>query len=485
MADQAPIVIWVTGADGQLEFINEEYRRYFGLTESQARGDGWQPLVHPDDRDGYVQAFLHAVAQRTRFEAEARVHAVGHWRWIRSIGMPRVTADGGCLGYVGVSQDITADKAALTLHEETARQKDEFIAVLGHELRNPMAAISHAVELLRLVPSAEPVVVRARDVIGRQAAVVSRLLEDLLDVTRLSQGRVVLRRAPVGLARAVGDAVDAVRPTLQARGQSLDLDGIEAPCLLDADQARFAQVLGNVLANAAKFSPEGSAIRISAQPTAAEVTLAVTDRGVGLDAEDTERIFELFTQAHADATRAAGGVGVGLYLARQFARLHGGDLTARSAGRGLGSTFLLRWPRASPAQEAATPAAPARATDAARVLIADDHQDGADMLALLLQRHGCETHVAYDGADAWTLAEQLRPSVVLLDLTMPNGSGYDVCARIRQAPWGSTVFIAALTGRSGAADRAASHDAGFDLHLVKPIDSQALTELLRAARQGP
>ncbi len=372
---------------------------------------------------------------------------------------------------------LRAEKLALA-----DRRKDEFLAVLGHELRNPLAPIRTAVQLLGLPEAPEPDRQWARQVIARQVGQLTRLVDDLLDVSRISQGKVQLRRGPVELAEVVGRAVETSRPLLEARKHRLTKLLPAEPVWVEADQARLTQVIANLLNNAAKYTAEGGHVWLTAERRGAEAVIRVRDDGIGMAPEVLPHVFDLFAQADEAVDRAEGGLGIGLTLVKRLVELHGGTVEANSAGPGSGSEFVVRLPAGQPPPPTPAETAPgqAAAPPGRRILVVDDNQDTAQTLALLLQLQGHETRAAYDGAAALETARGFRPDVVLLDLGLPRMDGYEVARRLRSQPGAAPLFLVALTGWGQAEDRRRTREAGFDCHLVKPVDAAELQNLLAA-----
>jgi len=351
------------------------------------------------------------------------------------------------------------------------RRKDEFLASLAHELRNPLAPIRSAVELLQGVPTPEPQFARARDVIVRQVDQMKRLIDDLMDVSRITSDKLFLQVGRIDLTQVVSIAVETSRPLIVERGHQLRVILPHPPLVLDADPARLAQVLSNLLTNAAKYTPDGGDIRLTATVDDGELVIAVRDNGLGVEPEMASRIFELFTQGAASHVGQAGGLGVGLALARRLVEMHGGRLELHSDGIQRGSEFLVRLPFEARLGSATVPIAEAepQPTAARRILIVDDNQDSAEMFAALLTAWGHQTRVAFDGPAALTAAEQLQPDVVLLDLGMPHMDGYETARRLRTQPWGRQAVLVAVTGWGLESDLERTRQAGFEHHLVKPV----------------
>jgi signal transduction histidine kinase len=366
--------------------------------------------------------------------------------------------------------------------KEADRRKDEFLAMLAHELRNPLAPILNAVQLMRMDLSAKQLS-WSREVIERQLSYLTRLVDDLLDVSRITRGKISLAREPVEVATLIARALETVAPLIEERGHHLEVQAPAEPLLLYGDPLRLTQALGNVLGNAAKYTNRGGHILLRVHHAGEAVELRVCDDGVGIPAERLPLIFDLFTQLDSRSDYAQSGLGIGLALVRRLMEMHGGTVTAASEGSGRGSEFTIRLPLL-PAE-----AAPARAADGAvraelapvvgrRILVADDNPDALASLAEVLKLQGHEVFSAANGTLALECAERHRPDVALLDIGMPLLDGYEVARRIRAQPWGAQVTLLALTGWGQEPDRRRSQSAGFDQHLVKPLDLARLNELL-------
>jgi PAS domain S-box-containing protein len=480
MADHAPVLIWLNGREG-CDFVNREYLRFLGASLEEVRGDGWRRFIHPDDCEAYVADYARCVALRCPFEAQFRFRrADGEYRWLRSTGVPRLHADGTLTGYVGCSVDITDIKRSEQALQEADRRKDEFLATLAHELRNPLAPIRSALEVLRRSGSASPDLYR---MLARQVDQLVRLVEDLLDVSRITRGQIALKRERVALADVVHSAIETAKPQLDAARHALQVALPEEPLWLDADPLRLSQVLVNLLNNAALYTPDGGRIEIGAERRGSEVTVSVRDDGIGIAADALPRVFDPFTRFDRASGRAQGGLGIGLALAAQIAALHGGRVEARSDGPGRGSEFRLRLPlafEAAAGADGAETAPPPTATLRGPVLVVDDNRDGAEALAMLLRLRGLRAEIALDGDSALRMARSLEPAVVLLDLGMPGMDGFEVARRLRAEPTHRGQVLVALTGWNQAEIVERCAQAGFDHHLVKPVQLEALEALLAA-----
>ncbi|HEY3968173.1 MAG TPA: response regulator [Planctomycetaceae bacterium] len=384
-----------------------------------------------------------------------------------------------------ITQLLIESRSYAAALQEADRRKDEFLAVLAHELRNPLAPIRNAVEFLRAKVPPTPDLVWARDVIDRQAEQLSRLVDDLLDVSRVSRGKIELRRETVPLRSVVESAIEASRPLIDSRRHELIVDIPAEQVLLHADPTRLSQILMNLLNNAAKYMDGGGRIWLIAEQQAENVTIRVKDAGVGISAAMLPRIFEIFTQVDSTLERSEGGLGIGLTLVKRLVELHGGTVHAHSEGPGQGSEFIVRLPIA-PQQDVASQAASAETQKIVplarhRILVVDDNRDSANSLAMLLRVMGHEVRTAFDGLEALEVIGHFRPETVLMDIGLPKLNGYDAARRVR-TDFGSEIVLIALTGWGQEDDRRRSKEAGFDFHLTKPVELGALQEML-ASRQ--
>lgn len=362
--------------------------------------------------------------------------------------------------------------------QAAVRARDHFLAVLSHELRNPLAAFSSGLQLLKLATEDREVAENSKEMMERQLKQMVRLVDDLLDVSRITTGKLELHKERVELGSVVRDAVEASRAFIDSKGHELTVVVPPGPVVLDADPARLAQVFLNLLNNAAKYSEPCQRIRLTARLDGGEVEVSVQDHGIGIPAAKLPHIFEAFMQVDTSWQRTQGGMGIGLSLVKEFVELHGGKVEAHSLGLRQGSEFLVRLPVAAgdasePATAAENPRGPRR-----RVLVVDDNRDAAASLAMILQVMGHDVRTANDGEAAVVVAAEYRPRLVLMDLGMPNVDGYEAARRMRAQPWGDELFLVALTGWGATEDRRRTQDGGFDSHLVKPVDMEILRRLI-------
>jgi len=471
-------------------FVNRAGLEMVGLDSlDAARATPVPEFFFPEDRPRILEEFFPSVLEKGHGEVEVRFRhfKTGAARWMAYKVLTVKDAAGQPVALATVSQDITARKSmednlrnlAAEL-SEADRRKDEFLATLAHELRNPLAAISNAVQVLRHGGRDSKTVDSASEMLERQVGQVSRLVDDLLDMSRITQGKIELRKDHVELTPILDQAVETARALLESRHHDLTVTLPSGPIYLRADAARLAQVVGNLLSNASKFTDDGGHIGLAVEREGKNVVIRVRDTGIGIAAADLPRLFDMFTQVDTSLERSRDGLGIGLTLVRALVEMHGGAVEARSAGLGQGSEFVVRLPTVAEAPKPGprpTKGATARPVRR-RVLIVDDNQDGAESLAVLLQLGGHETHTAHDGQQAIEDAERLRPDIVLLDIGLPRLNGYEVCRRIREQPWGKELSMVAVTGWGQQEDRRRSQEAGFDTHIVKPVEPEALMDLL-------
>ena len=372
---------------------------------------------------------------------------------------------------------------------EADRRKDEFLATLSHELRNPLAPIRNAVQILALRGDDPAVVAQTIEVMDRQVQQMVRLVDDLLEVSRIGRGKIGLQKAPVGVAEIVSTAVETSRPLVEAHHHKLTVSLPERPMQIEADAARLAQVLSNLLNNAAKYTKEGGRIELIAEQVNGDVVLRVRDNGIGIAPEMLPKVFDMFAQVEGAVDRSQGGLGIGLTLARRLVEMQGGKLEAHSAGLGKGSEFVVRLPAlleplAESARKPAEDFSAQGANGSRRILIVDDNVDSAESMAVLLRLEGHEVRLAHDGLVALEEAYAFQPDVMFLDLNLPEMDGFEVARRLRQEPAMKSMTLVAMTGYGREEDRRRTQDAGFQLHLIKPIDFDILHDLLSSTPES-
>jgi len=475
--------------DGTIQSWNAGAERLFGYTAQEAVGRHVS-LIIPQDRmqeEDRIIATLKEGKRVDHFETE-RKRRDGRRIPVSLTISPIHDDSGRVIGASKIARDITERKrmeddlrqlaASLALADQ---RKDEFLATLAHELRSPLAPLSNMFEVLKRSEKDPVKAAQARDTIDRQLHHLVRLVDDLLDLNRIAYNRMELRRSEVPLASVIHQAVEASRPLMDSSRHELRVNLPPNPIYVNADPNRLAQVFGNLLNNSAKYTPPGGTISVTAERRGDEAVVTVRDTGSGIPADKLERIFEMFLQLDPSPERAQGGLGIGLTLVKRIVQMHGGAVEARSEGAGRGTEFLVRLPAMKEAPKGATPAqVEENAAPGSRILVVDDNRDSADSLAMLLSLAGHQTFVVNDGVEAVEAAERHRPETILLDVGLPRMNGHDVCRKIREKPWGQDVMIIAMTGWGQDEDRRKTQDAGFDGHLVKPVNYPALLELLRS-----
>jgi len=419
-----------------------------------------------------------------RFEDEGlRVRKDGSTFWANVIITALYDGEKRLIGYAKVTRDLT-DRKRIEALEEADLRRNEFLAMLSHELRNPLAPIRNALGVMRMNGVSEAALEWAKTVVDRQITHLTRLVDDLLDVSRIASGKITLQREPLEVAQVVAGAVESSQPFIESRGHTLDLSLPEEPLRIHGDLTRLSQVVMNLLDNAAKYTPEGGRIRLSAGREGEMAVIRVRDTGIGMAPDLLPKIFDLFTQGDRSLDRPEGGLGIGLTLVYRLIMLHGGSVEALSEGPDRGSEFILRLPLLTlePPPRSRTASRTERRSDISRrVLVVDDNEDATETLELLLQLWGHEVRVAYDGESALAQAAELQPDIILLDIGLPGMSGYEVARRLRALPENRDAMLVAVTGYGQDSDRRQSQEAGFDHHLVKPVPPGILRDLIASA----
>jgi PAS domain S-box-containing protein len=508
--EHAPVLIWRSGRDGRCDYFNGAWLRFTGRTLEQEVGEGWVEAVHPDDRDRCVRSYLAHFQRREPFEMQYRLRRHdGTYRWILDRGAPFSRASDGFAGFIGGCIDIQDRMAAeIDDRNQTAaklreserqaiaanRAKDEFLAMLGHELRNPLAPIQTALQLMRMRGHQAPEI----SVIERQTGHLVRLVDDLLDVSRITRGKVELRKDRIQLRSVVLAGAEMASPLLEQRHQRLDIDvPVEGLAVL-GDQGRLAQVVANLLTNAAKYSEPATRITVSGDRSGQLVRLRVRDQGMGIPSDLVARIFDTFVQFPQALDRSLGGLGLGLTIVRSLVELHGGTVSVHSDGPGKGSEFAIELPLAPevadrPPHESTSvggiaPISTISGSNArrGRILVVDDNLDGAATIGEALADVGYEVAIAHDGPSALAIAGPFKPDIGLLDIGLPVMDGYELARRLRQgAGVPPDLRLVAITGYGLDTDRQLSREAGFDAHLVKPVSLEDLLESISALPLRP
>ncbi|MFZ0061322.1 MAG: PAS domain S-box protein [Pyrinomonadaceae bacterium] len=482
--------------DGIPFFINRAGLEMVGLDSiEQARNTPVADFFFPEDQDRIMNQFFPAVMEQGHGEIEVRFRnfKTGAARWMAYKVLKLTDAGGKPIAFATVSQDVSErkrladDLQRLAVDLSVADQrKNEFLATLAHELRNPLAPLVNMLEVLKRADGDRETFQRARDTIERQLGQMVRLVDDLLDLNRITHDRLELRQSEVELSAVIQQAVEVARPLLDSASHDLRVALPAEPIYLHADPARLAQVFGNLLSNSCRYTKPGGTIQVEAKQEDSEVVVTVKDTGAGIPQDKLASIFDMFTQIDRSPERSQGGLGIGLTLVKRLVEMHGGSVEARSAGEGQGSEFVVLLPVLIRTTQPVTPG-PAEVREPAaahRILIVDDNRDSADSLAMLLEITGNKTFVAHDGDEAIAAVEKYRPEVVLLDIGLPKLSGHEVCRRVREQSWGKDIVMVALTGWGQEEDRRKSQEAGFDGHLVKPVNYDELLELLSSLTNG-
>jgi len=479
IVDTTPGIVYVTERDGTSQFVSRSFYEYTGLPVGAASGRGWLTALHPDDIDRVQRLTSHVGSPAGIAEVRYRLRsAEGQYRWFLDRYRPIVDDAGRVSKWLGTSIDIHDLVTAEQALKDTDRRKDEFLATLAHELRNPLAPIRNALEIVRQAELDRATTTRVLDMMERQLVQLVRLIDDLLDLSRITRDRIELRRERTTLASVVGNAVETVRPLIAERVHELSLGMPAEEIRLWADPTRLSQIIANLLHNAAKYTDPGGHITLRAERREQELMLWVEDDGIGIPPDLLPVIFDMFRQSPHTVARSLGGLGIGLTLVRRLVELHGGSIEAMSAGSGLGSRFTVRLPL--PTAPVATPVPKPTAVAPVpprRVLVVDDNVDAATSLAELLRHRGHEVRAVFDGSEALEEATRFTPDAVVLDIGLPGMDGYETARRLRQLPGGRHMMIVAVTGWGQDEDRRRSKEAGFDHHLVKPAHPDAIEQL--------
>jgi PAS domain S-box-containing protein len=477
--------IFMVDVEGRPTSWNEGVRRVLGFEEAEFLGTPIAPTIFtPED--------VEAGVPEAEFQEAATTGTAGNDRWMRRKDGSRFwasgvttalrNASGELIGYSKVMRDLTDQKHADEALKQADRRKDEFLATLAHELRNPLAPLRNSLHILQLTACEDPSVERLCETMERQVHHLVRLVDDLMEVSRITRGKIELRKENIELAAVARNAIETSRPLIDSAGIQLAISLPQEPIELHGDPVRLAQVFANLLNNAAKYTNEGGQIWFTAKREGNEAIVSVRDTGIGIRKDMLPKVFDMFMQADWATTRAQGGLGIGLTLVRSLVEMHGGAVWAHSDGPDRGSEFVVRLPATKQKESASpsfqSPSSPSQVLPSRRILVVDDNVDSATTLGTLLKYLGGDVQIAHDGPAALAAIENYRPNVVLLDIGMPGMDGYEVAKRIRERQEFKDVTLIALTGWGQADDRRRSQEAGFDHHLVKPADIAALQSLL-------
>ena len=484
LANTVPMLVWHANPDGHVAWYNQRWYDYTGTSFHEQVGWRWQSVVAPDDLQRIVGRWSTALASGEPWEETLRLRRQdGAFRWFLARARPLRDVTGRIVRWFGTAVDIDDQKRTETHVQASNRAKDEFLAILGHELRNPLAPILTALDLMTM--SDPTVFKRERAVIERQVKHLVHLVDDLLDVSRLTGGKLELQCQPIELAEVVARAVEMVSPLLEKKAHHLSVYVPSHGMMVDGDATRLAQVAGNLLINAAKYTPPRGSIIVIGEARGSSVVLRVRDTGIGISAEMLPHVFDLFAQDRQAIDSSQGGLGLGLAIVHSLVAMHGGTATAYSEGLGRGSELTVELPRSTRERGLAPPNAPVRPSaapaDARKVLVVDDNREAAELIAVSLAALGHEVRTAFDGPSALGVVGSFVPDVALLDIGLPVMDGYELASRLRTLLSPRDIRFVAITGYGDAADRRRSQEAGFAMHLVKPVDVVAIEDSVRGS----
>jgi PAS domain S-box-containing protein len=484
--------LWDWDIPGGTMFHSPRLKALLGYSEAEFpdKPDSLTAIMHPDDRTSMRAALRAHLTADVPYQAECRLQEKhGRWRWFLITGMALKDAQGRAYRMAGSLIDISERKESEILLQHSNRAKDEFLATLAHELRNPLAPLRTGLQILKKPNANETVQRRTLETMDRQLTHMVRLIDDLLDISRINSGKIRLELSRTSLRPALLTALELARPAMDAAGHALHVDLPDLDIELQGDVTRLAQAFGNLLNNAAKYTPPGGQIWLRAWQSGSDACVEVRDTGIGIPPEMLDKVFSLFTQVAEGSGQLASGLGIGLFLVRSLVEMHGGTVTARSEGEGRGSTFLVSLPCLPPAlpQPEPSPGAtetPALSGPALRVLVVDDNHDAAETLTTFLDMLGLETRAVHSGEEVLEVARAFAPDLILLDIGLPGINGYEVARLVRADPQVGRVRLIALTGWGADQDRRRALAAGFDHHLTKPVDLTLLEDLLRRLGQA-
>jgi PAS domain S-box-containing protein len=478
LSEASPALTWQVDAQGNAVYVNQRFMDMFAVAKERLMNSGWRSVIHPEDAQNYLAAFERALRSQARFQHRVRVKTrQGEWRWLKSYALPWFTAAGKYAGHVGISIDITEAVNAETALLEADRRKDEFLATLAHELRNPLAPISNALALIAR-PEGEAAVPHLLPVISRQVNYMVRLVDDLLEISRITSGKVELRRDAIDLNAVLRNTIEASMAFIDEKGHKLDLLIPETPLMVYGDPVRLEQVFTNLLNNAARYTPKGGQIWVSARREDDVAVVSVRDNGIGILPAMLPRLFDLFAQERRNGIGTQEGLGIGLNLVQRLVDMHDGSVEAKSAGKDQGTEIIVRLPLSRAPEKSATSETATKPAPGIRVLVVDDNHDAGEVLAMLLESMGFNAQAVDSGPAALAALPNYQPNVILMDIGMPGMNGYEVARHIREQPQYDQIKLVALTGWGQEKDRLQSRESGFDHHLTKPVDFKVLKGLI-------
>lgn len=487
----ARMSVWSQHIASNRVWWNPELEKLTGLTDNEYWGtsEDFYNLIHLDDRNIFIDELNKAIKTKSDYSIQFRLQSTsGSWLTAESRGRAIYSDTGEAISIFGIVIDISerkeAERKLYDLNQQlyTAdRRKDEFLATLGHELRNPLAPMQNVLEIMRLKKSDDSFIQWSSKMIERHVVQMTHLVDDLMETSRISQGIMVLRKQQIDLVELVQVAIESSQTLIQESKQILTIKSPNTPIIIDADSTRLIQIISNLLTNAVKYTSDAGKICLSVYQDGDEAVLSVLDSGIGIPTDQLSNVFNMFSQLTPALERSQGGLGIGLALVQGLVKLHDGTITAYSDGEGKGSEFIVRLPISHASTEIKsiiekdTPSL----ADNKRILVIDDNVDATDSLSLLLEFSGHTTDKAYDGVSGIKTAEEFKPEIILLDIGLPDINGYEVAKKIRQSPWGKSMYLIATTGWGQDKDKQLAIDAGFDKHLTKPINFQELNSLLQ------
>ncbi|MFZ1687073.1 MAG: PAS domain S-box protein [Flavobacteriales bacterium] len=482
LADSMAQLAWIGDAEGKPIWYNKQWENYSGIDMLNGTPEQRRMVMHPDHMQRVNESHMRGVSAGVVWEETFPLLGKdGQFRWFLSRSVPVRAANGELIRWFGTNTDITEQKKAEEELESSSRHKDHFLATLAHELRNPLAPIKNGLQLMELAPDDPGVMETTRAMMTRQLDHMVRLVDDLMDLSRISRGKIELLREQTSLSGIVATAIESCKPLIERNAHQLEVNMGSDNMVVNGDAARLTQVVANLLNNAAKYTPKGGRIQVNVEREGNTAVIRVKDNGIGIEPEAISHAFDMFAQIDpAQKTQAGGGLGIGLNIVKQLVEMHDGKVEGQSAGLGQGSEFTVRLPLLSGGSgPAKTSKSGTKSTGPSRrVLVVDDNQDAALSMSLILRRRGHTVEVANDGGQALALGGIFKPEIVLMDIGMPRMNGYEACARMRGTEWGKHIRIVALSGWGQDEDRRRSEEAGFDGHTVKPIDSGTLDRLM-------
>jgi PAS domain S-box-containing protein len=484
LADNIAQLAWMADPRGWISWYNKRWFDYTGTSLEEVEGWGWQKVHHPDYVDQVVAKVSHCFKTGQVWEDTFPLRDKdGQYRWFLSRAIPIRDNQGHVTRWFGTNTDVTEQREAEQALREADRRKDEFLATLGHELRNPLAPIQAGLEVIKMAKDDPNVLDEICLTMERQIEHLVRLIDDLLDMSRITMGKITLQKEQMELSPLIKSALDAVDPLIKEKGHELTVSLPPDPLYLEADATRVLQMMTNLLTNAARYTAEGGHIWLMVQRQDTDAIIKIRDNGLGIPPHKLKRVFEMFMQTSKSKELSNSGLGIGLTLVQKLVEMHHGSVEAHSEGYGQGSEFILRLPLLTPHEYEAKHGNPEAfaATNQLRVLIVDDNTDAVKMLSLLVKGYGCEVQTASDGRQAIEAAASFRPAIVLMDLGMPNLNGYEAADYIKSQSWGQNMYLVALSGWGQEADKERTKTVGFDDHLIKPVKTENLQRLLARA----